>query len=199
MLRLNLTIPPAVKPNRFGVLAGDLAGFPNGRRLADDVVDIELRVVAGVLVDGFNIAPNNQLGDGIDANDVPYLPYFPYVAPPHNPRNHEHHDLQHGPTPNSVVGSLDVAKGSLTMASANPGRVPVLSYSLAKRGRVTLKVYDVQGRLIRTLIDQDAAAGDFRATWDGRSDSGEQVGNGVYMARLTSDGATVDSRKVVIR
>jgi hypothetical protein len=51
-----------------------------------------------VLVDGFNIAPNNQLGDGIDANDVPYLPYFPYVAPPHNPRNHEHHDLQHGPT-----------------------------------------------------------------------------------------------------
>jgi hypothetical protein len=199
MLRLNLTIPPAAKASRFGVLAGDIAGFPNGRRLADDVVDIELRVVAGVLVDGFNIAPNNQLGDGIDANDVPYLPYFPYVAPPHNPRNHEHHDLQHGPTPNSVAGSVGATKGSLTMASANPGRVPVLSYSLAKRGRVTLKVYDVQGRLIRTLIDQDAAAGDFRATWDGKTDSGEAVGNGVYMARLTSDGATVDSRKVVIR
>ena len=199
MLRLNLAIPPAAKPNRFGVLAGDLAGFPNGRRLADDVVDIELRVVAGVLVDGFNIAPNNQLGDGIDANDVPYLPYFPYVAPPHNPRDHEHHDLQHGPSPNSVTGSLGTAAGKLTMASANPGRVPVLSYSLAKRGRVTLKVYDVQGRLVRTLVDQDAAAGDFRATWDGKTDSGEGVGNGVYMARLTSDGATVDSRKVVIR
>jgi hypothetical protein len=199
MLRLNLAIPPAAKPSRFGVLAGDLAGFPNGRRLADDVVDIELRVVAGVLVDGFNIAPNNQLGDGIDANDVPYLPYFPYVAPPHNPRNHEHHDLQHGPTPNSVTGSVGTAAGSLAMASANPGRQPILSYSLAKRGRVTLKVYDVQGRLIRTLIDQDAAAGDFRATWDGKTDSGEAVGNGVYMARLTSNGATVDSRKVVIR
>jgi len=199
MLRLNLAIPSAAKPNRFGVLAGDLAGFPNGRRLADDVVDIELRVVAGVLVEGFNIAPNNQLGDGIDANDVPYLPYFPYVAPPHNPRNHEHHDLQHGPSPNSVIGSVGTAAGSLAMASSNPGRQPILSYSLAKRGRVTLKVYDIQGRLIRTLIDQDAAAGDFRATWDGKTDSGEAVGNGVYMARLTSDGATVDSRKVVIR
>jgi hypothetical protein len=199
MLRLNLAIAPAAKPNRFGVLAGDLAGFPNGRRLADDVVDIELRVVAGVLVDGFNIAPNNQLGDGIDANDVPYLPYFPYVAPPHNPRNHEHHDLQHGPTPNSVAGSVGTAAGSLAMASSNPGRQPILSYSLARRGRVTLKVYDIQGRLIRTLIDQDAAAGDFRATWDGKTDSGDTVGNGVYMARLTSDGATVDSRKVVIR
>ena len=54
-----------------------MAGFPNGRRLADDVVDIELRVVAGVLVPGFNVTPNNQLGDGVDANDVPFLPSFP--------------------------------------------------------------------------------------------------------------------------
>jgi hypothetical protein len=94
MLRLNMSIPPTVRPKRLGVLAGDLAGFPNGRRLVDDVVDIELRVVAGVLVDGFNVAPNNQLGDGIDANDRPFLPYFPYVAPPQNPLNHEHHEKQ---------------------------------------------------------------------------------------------------------
>ena len=40
-------MPPTATPNRFGVLAGDTAGFPNGRRLADDVVDIELRVIAG--------------------------------------------------------------------------------------------------------------------------------------------------------
>src|SRR5882672_8788686 len=91
MLRLNMAIPPAAKPNRFGVLAGDVAGFPNGRRLADDVVDIELRVIAGVLVPGFNVAPNNQLGDGVDANDMPYLPHFPYVSPPQNPRDHQHH------------------------------------------------------------------------------------------------------------
>src|SRR5262249_36602591 len=61
MLRLNTTIPPSASPNRLGVIAGDVQGFPNGRRLGDDVVDVALRVVAGVLVDGFNVAPNNAL------------------------------------------------------------------------------------------------------------------------------------------
>lgn len=83
MIRLNLAIPPSKEPNRLGVLAGDLAGFPNGRRLADDVTDIELRAVAGVLVEGFNTAPGNQLGDGVDANDLPFLSIFPYLATPH--------------------------------------------------------------------------------------------------------------------
>jgi hypothetical protein len=85
MLRLNMSIPPSAEPNRLGVIAGDNAGFPNGRRLADDVVDISLRVVAGVLVPGFNIEPNNRLGDGVDANDVPFLDHFPFCATPHDP------------------------------------------------------------------------------------------------------------------
>ena len=59
------------------MLAGDNAGFPNGRRLADDVVDIELRVVGGFLKG--NKLP---LGDGVDQNDKPFLTSFPYVAPP---------------------------------------------------------------------------------------------------------------------
>ena len=79
-----MAIPPASSPNRMGVLAGDKAGFPNGRRLADDVVDIELQVVAGVLVTGFNVNPNNQLTDGVDANDKPFLSTFPYVALPNS-------------------------------------------------------------------------------------------------------------------
>ncbi|MDX1582142.1 MAG: DUF4331 domain-containing protein [Thermoanaerobaculia bacterium] len=83
MLRLNLAIPQATSPNRMGVLAGDNAGFPNGRRLFDDVVDSALRVVAGVLVEGFNTEPNNQLTDGVDINDVPFLDTFPYLAIPH--------------------------------------------------------------------------------------------------------------------
>jgi hypothetical protein len=76
-LKLNLGVPPAATPNRFGVLAGDLAGFPNGRRLEDDVVDIELQVVAGFLKG--NKVP---LGDGVDRNDKPFLPTFPYLAAP---------------------------------------------------------------------------------------------------------------------
>ncbi len=49
-LKVNLGVPPSATPNRFGVLANDVAGFPNGRRLTDDVVDIELRVIAGALL-----------------------------------------------------------------------------------------------------------------------------------------------------
>jgi hypothetical protein len=87
LLRLNVAIPPSARPNRLGVIGGDLAGFPNGRRLADDVVDIALRVVAGVLVNGFNVAPNNQLGDGVDGNDVSFTSTFPYLGIPQNPLN----------------------------------------------------------------------------------------------------------------
>ncbi|HEX5980486.1 MAG TPA: DUF4331 domain-containing protein [Thermoleophilaceae bacterium] len=76
-LKINLGVPPAAKPNRFGVLAGDLAGFPNGRRLTDDVVDIELRVIAGALL---SPPKNIPLGDGVDQNDKPFRSQFPYVA-----------------------------------------------------------------------------------------------------------------------
>jgi hypothetical protein len=83
MLRVNTAIPHATSPNRLGVIAGDTQGYPNGRRLADDIVDISLRVAAGVLVDGFNVSPNNVLGDGVDANDRPFSTVFPYLGPPH--------------------------------------------------------------------------------------------------------------------
>jgi hypothetical protein len=78
-LKLNLGVPASATPNRFGYIAGDNAGFPDGRRLTDDVTDIELRVVAGFLKG--NKVP---LGDGVDQNDVPFLSSFPYVAPPHS-------------------------------------------------------------------------------------------------------------------
>jgi hypothetical protein len=76
-IKLNLGVPPADTENRFGAISGDVAGFPNGRRLGDDVVDIELQVVAGFLKD--NKVP---LGDGVDRNDKPFLSSFPYLASP---------------------------------------------------------------------------------------------------------------------
>jgi hypothetical protein len=89
MLRLNVAIPPAATPNPLGVLGGDVAGFPNGRRVGDDVTDIAIRAMAGAtpLTPGFNVSPNNTLGDGccvtpFGGNDVPYLPSFPYLGLP---------------------------------------------------------------------------------------------------------------------
>jgi Domain of unknown function (DUF4331) len=79
-LRLNLSIAPTApvgQGNRLGVLGGDLAGWPNGRRLEDDVIDIAERAVGGALI-GHAL----PLGDGVDANDVPYQQSFPYAADP---------------------------------------------------------------------------------------------------------------------
>ncbi|MEU2425451.1 DUF4331 domain-containing protein [Streptomyces sp. NPDC007851] len=77
MLRLNTSIKPTAKPKRLGVLDGDNAGFPNGRRLTDDVIDEALQVVEGELV-----GSKNDLGDAVDKNDKSFEKYFPYVAEP---------------------------------------------------------------------------------------------------------------------
>jgi hypothetical protein len=78
-LRVNLAVPvtPADKVSRMGVLGGDNQGWPNGRRLGDDVIDIAEQAVGGFLK-----GTKLPLGDGVDANDVPFLSTFPYVADP---------------------------------------------------------------------------------------------------------------------
>lgn len=92
-MRLNTAVPATApgSENRLGVIGGDLGGYPNGRRVGDDVVDITLRVAAGVLLPGnacaggtvsCNTAPNNQLGDGVNENDRPFRTSFPYLASP---------------------------------------------------------------------------------------------------------------------
>ncbi len=92
-IRLNTAVPATAPANvnRLGVIAGDLGGYPNGRRVGDDVVDITFRVAAGVLLPGnscanatanCNQSPNSQLGDGVTQNDRPYRTTFPYLASP---------------------------------------------------------------------------------------------------------------------
>lgn len=129
MLRLNVSTPatPYASQNRLGALGGDADGFPNGRRLIDDIVDIELRAVAGVLAnadpndalsEGLNDAscpactgsPHNALSDAIgtpnqadDKNDVPFRSTFPYLARPHQGQNHDH---DHNGLPGAVAGVI---------------------------------------------------------------------------------------------
>jgi hypothetical protein len=95
LLRLNTGVPPSAAPtrSRLGVLGGDNAGFPNGRRVSDDVTDIASRVVAGVLAGPpFSTAANAWLGDGVNTNDVAYQETFPYVAWAHSGRERRHVD-----------------------------------------------------------------------------------------------------------
>jgi hypothetical protein len=92
LLRINTSVPPtpAASRSRLGLLAVDGAGFPNGRRVSDDVTDIALRAVAGALAG----APYNsyRIGDGVNVNDVPFQETFPYVAFANSGRNRRHID-----------------------------------------------------------------------------------------------------------
>ncbi|WP_432973129.1 DUF4331 domain-containing protein [Dactylosporangium sp. CA-233914] len=85
MLRLNLGVPVTAQPNRLGVLGGDLQGYPNGRRLTDDVVDISLQAVEGAAVTG-RLVDALAAGDKVDANDNAFSGSFPYVALPNSSR-----------------------------------------------------------------------------------------------------------------
>ena len=96
MLRLNTSIAPATKPNILGLVGGDAAGFPNGRRVADDVVTIELRAIAGVtypLIDS-HFKPDGAAGEITDfATDPPAIGSrpihtFPYLGVPYSGYNH---------------------------------------------------------------------------------------------------------------
>ncbi len=80
MLRLNTAVPPSASPSRLGVLGNDLQGFPNGRRLADDVVDISIQAVEGAAVSG--IVAALAAGDKVDKNDNAFGTSFPYLALP---------------------------------------------------------------------------------------------------------------------
>jgi hypothetical protein len=95
MLRLNVAVPPASQPNPIGLIGGDAAGFPNGRRLEDDVVSIELRAIAGVTLP--LVAPTYKPDDAAGAlkdgtmpsTTSPFLPNFPYVGTPYEGYAHQ--------------------------------------------------------------------------------------------------------------
>lgn len=90
LMRLNTGIPPTLpaQQKRLGFLAGDVAGYPNGRRLSDDVVDISARVVAGILADPKQFG--TLIGDGVNTNPEGFGTTFPYIMPANNGRNSHH-------------------------------------------------------------------------------------------------------------
>ena len=94
LLRLNTGVAPTApgSSSRLGLLGGDAAGYPNGRRLADDVTDISLRAIVGVFNPAFNISPNNKLGDGVNVNDTAYKTTFPYLGEAPSGRDRRHLD-----------------------------------------------------------------------------------------------------------
>jgi len=146
MTRLNMGIAPSTTDpntvNRMGVLGGQLDGFPNGRRLADDVVDIELQAVAGILCQpgGPLAGPapcraskvNPGLGDGVNANDLPFQTTFPYVANPRPPYG----DGSTPPTVPSYSATVTVG-GNGTVTNGSDGKIIANGASINQGGVVS--------------------------------------------------------------
>ncbi|HEU0020638.1 MAG TPA: DUF4331 domain-containing protein [Dehalococcoidia bacterium] len=119
MLRLNYNVDPA-EPTGFsplGIFEGDMAGFPNGRRVEDDVVDIEARVATGAVLHLLGDAAceaSLSVSDKVQTNDVPYLTSFPYLGTPHQGYDHKHKHGSYSMTTTSVgIGSGLLAGGLL--------------------------------------------------------------------------------------
>ena len=117
-LRLNVNRFKGQTFSRLGVIGGDKNGFPNGRRLADDVVDIELQVVGGEL-----IGNKNDLGDAVDRNKSGFGRNFPYVALPHS---------------GSTEQSSPRAKRGETLITGGDGRGPGSQLPTAELGVVAV-------------------------------------------------------------
>lgn len=140
MLRLNMSVPPSARPNSYGVIAGDIAGFPNGRRLADDVVDIAIQVVEGAAITG-QLNPGLATLDSVDRNDKAFGTTFPYLALPHT---------------DSVNLGVGRSPRSPEYISVNPERIldTRSGTKLAAGSTTTLQVTGVGN----TLVPGDASA-----------------------------------------
>jgi hypothetical protein len=118
MLRLNTSIGPSRDGRRLGVFDGDTAGFPNGRRLGDDVVDITLQAFEGEL-----LGTKNDLSDGVDAPDAAAGTSFPYIALPHAGSGAGPHLPQGG----VATGAGGISRSMPLPAAAVAGLVAALS------------------------------------------------------------------------
>jgi len=133
-LRLNMGVPVSAIPNRLGVLGKDLQGFPNGRRLADDVLDIELQALEGAAVTG--IVPALAAGDKVDKNDNAFGTTFPYVALPNGVAVNTQSTVN--PTSNGMLMSA----GGVALL----GGTAVLALWWMRRRRQTAKALGVSHR-----------------------------------------------------
>ena len=124
-LRLNMSVAPTESPNRLGVLAGDLQGFPNGRRLADDVIDIAVQSVEGAAQSG-KLVQALAAGDGVNENDVAFESSFPYVALPNTTAVNQGSGSAEAPAPASTSESDGGLSGGAIVGIVIGGVVVVL-------------------------------------------------------------------------
>ena len=189
-------------------------GFPNGRRLEDDVTTIELQAVGGLVLAAvglpFNDAVSGDYSDlasaallaeltynaGPTANDLPLLDEFPYQAAPHRGYDYVKQLTTTEPGTSVGTGKIGLAVPEafiLDQNYPNPfNPQTTIQYHVARSGNVALRVYDLQGRLVSTLAEGPHAAGTHTANWNAAN-----LASGTYYYRLETRGKVYEARKAV--
>ena len=192
-------------------------GFPNGRRLEDDVTGIELQAVGGLVLAAVGLPYDDATaGDysdlaspflldalnflaGPTMNDLPFRPNFPYLANPH--QGFSYVKELTADAPNAVVVANEFETGRGTEAGyilhpnfPNPTRdASTIRFEIPEASAVRVDVYDVTGRLVTTLADGEMRAGTHDLRWDTRG-----VAAGSYVYRLQVNGDVVAAKSATV-
>ncbi len=198
-----------------------LDGFPNGRRLEDDVTTIELQALGGLVLAAvglpFDDATKADLSDlaspqlvkelsynaGPTANDKATLTTFPYEPHPHRGYDYVKQLTTSAPgtvtavvaaTSNDPLGLSAPVGGFMSANSPNPfTNSTELQYFVAKSGSVAVKVFTMQGQEIATILNQSQQAGKYAVSW-----TPANVATGTYMVTLEVNGQRVATQKVLL-
>lgn len=190
-------------------------GFPNGRRLEDDVTSIELQAVGGLVLAAVGLPFDDAVaGDysdlasamlisaldfvaGPTANDLPLLSSFPYAANPHRGYDYVKQLTALAPPVTVTLQPMGVGVPEgflLDQNYPNPfNPSTTIQYQLSNGGRVQLSVYDVRGRLIQTLVDEERPAGTHEVSWDAA-----RLSSGTYLYRLQVNDRVVSTRQATL-
>jgi hypothetical protein len=247
MLRLNMAVPATlrnspdfsseglIKAAVLGLLDSrfnkntnienipNMDGFPNGRRLEDDVTTIEMQAVGGLVLNAIGLWTDDYSGQasgvvtkqlldkvtwnaGITHNDVKFQTSFPFVAEPHRGSI----GLQTDPTvavpfatnTASVGGHQPTSIGVgapagffIGQSYPNPtNQVTTMSFHSAVSGNATVKIYDVNGREVSTLMNARQEPGNYSVQWAPST----ATANGTYFAVLYLNGSRVQTQKITV-
>jgi hypothetical protein len=243
MLRLNMAVPPTPRNHsqfsNLGIVQAavlgltnptynsnadlqwipNMDGFPNGRRLEDDIVRIELQAVSGIALaaiglwyDDYNCAGSPVTQDlvdvltynaGVTSNDASIKTSFPYVPSPwpgthncdcgNNPSDRSNNTIGEMPTQKPASG-LGLSSPEMNISTyPNPGtNTNTIRYSVDAPSQVLIAVYDMQGKMIKMLANKNHEAGVYNVQWDM-----SKLSNGTYVVTAIKDGNVKQSIKVV--
>jgi len=190
-------------------------GFPNGRRLEDDVTTIELQAVGGLVMAVLGLTFDDAVAAdysdavspklvaeltysaGPNQNDLPLLPQFPYLASPHRGYDYVKQLTANNVKTSVLGGGLGIAAPRsfiLEQNYPNPfNPATEIKYAVTQNAAVKLRVFNSLGQEVALLVDKKLAPGTYTATWDAKDHS-----TGTYFYRLEVDGQAMPAKKAVL-